>query len=583
MKLVEFILILLLSCLCEAFQNESSPTALPDVQVNTEGNSTTVMIREELSRDPFVHLLSGKCNWTLRMPGNRSSDAVPLPAGSVDSLAKHICQAHNCGDVYKVNATHNSDPNTICFHNCSYSHGRLQNCSRREGSNCTVINAVVCGDSAVRLAGGIDRCAGRVELLRDGKWGTVCDDQWDLRDADVVCAQLGCGYALNVTGQGGSFPPGRGPIHLDDLNCTGKEENLWDCPAAQDEPDCGHKEDAGVVCSEMRAIRLTGGLDQCSGVVEIHRNGSWGTVCDNCWNENLASMVCSMLQCGGKPQKVSQFNPPLKHNNGALYYYSCAPGLQSLWQCKELINVAHTCKDSKASGVICNGSLGFPVLSTENATEVNIWTMDPTSVVPTEELFSPSPELLSTIALSVLLFVFLITNTVLCCLYRRRHASLFQQTSSGTRKTPSEHRQNNYDGPVDLVKVTTNPTQTEDSQRYRTEITPLMKPSGLDSLCEEGFEPTKEEMGTFTGYNGAPTDPQYARVSKISVDSFESSSTSSGECYENVHNGYVTVSPDPEPGQSYVDTNQHQFYTGQTTNLGNSSDDDNIYSPVSPD
>lgn len=77
----------------------------------------------------------------------------------------------------------------------------------------------------------------------------MCDDQWDTWDADVVCAQLGCGYALSVTGQGGSFPPGRGPVHLDDLNCTGKEENLWACPAARDEPDCGHKEDAGVVCS----------------------------------------------------------------------------------------------------------------------------------------------------------------------------------------------------------------------------------------------------------------------------------------------------------------------------------------------
>lgn len=105
------------------------------------------------------------------------------------------------------------------------------------------------GGHLVQLAGGTDRCAGRVELWRNGRWGTVCDDQWDLRDANVVCAQLGCGYALNVTGQGGSFPPGRGPIHLDDMNCTGKEENLWECPATQDENDCGHKEDAGVVCS----------------------------------------------------------------------------------------------------------------------------------------------------------------------------------------------------------------------------------------------------------------------------------------------------------------------------------------------
>lgn len=112
------------------------------------------------------------------------------------------------------------------------------------------------GHQAVRLVGGADRCAGRVELWRDGRWGTVCDDQWDLQDANVVCAQLGCGYALEVTGQGGSFPPGRGPVYLDELNCTGKEENLWACPDAQDEPDCGHKEDAGVVCSGQSSTNI---------------------------------------------------------------------------------------------------------------------------------------------------------------------------------------------------------------------------------------------------------------------------------------------------------------------------------------
>ena len=83
----------------------------------------------------------------------------------------------------------------------------------------------------------------------------MCDDQWDLTDADVVCAQLSCGYALRVTGEGGIFPPGRGPVHLDELNCTGKEENLWACPSAQNESDCGHKEDAGVVCSGQVAGR----------------------------------------------------------------------------------------------------------------------------------------------------------------------------------------------------------------------------------------------------------------------------------------------------------------------------------------
>lgn len=49
-------------------------------------------------------------------------------------------------------------------------------------------------------------------------------------------------------------------------------------------------------------------------------------------------------------------------------------------------------------------------------------------------------------------------------------------------------------------------------------------------------------MGTFPSYNAEATDAQYARVSKISEDSFDSSSTSSGECYENT-NGYVMVTP----------------------------------------
>lgn len=108
-------------------------------------------------------------------------------------------------------------------------------------------------------------------------------------------------------------------------------------------------------CAEMRAIRLSGGLDRCSGKVEIHRNGSWGTVCDNCWNKDMASMVCSMLGCGAEPKQISRFVPPLTHNGGAQWYYMCPKDAHSLWQCTEFINQPHLCTDSKASGVVCNG------------------------------------------------------------------------------------------------------------------------------------------------------------------------------------------------------------------------------------
>lgn len=100
----------------------------------------------------------------------------------------------------------------------------------------------------LRLADGPHGCAGRLEVWHGGRWGSVCDDAWDLRDATVACRELGCGAALAAPG-GAFFGEGAGPIFLDDLRCRGNESALRFCPSRPwSQHDCHHREDAGAVC-----------------------------------------------------------------------------------------------------------------------------------------------------------------------------------------------------------------------------------------------------------------------------------------------------------------------------------------------
>ena len=100
--------------------------------------------------------------------------------------------------------------------------------------------------SDIRLVGSSNQYEGRVEVYRSGEWQTICDDSWDIAEAEVVCQQLGYGYAILAIG-GAAFGQGSGGQWDRFWSCNGNEASLDDCSSSS--TFCTHSEDASVICS----------------------------------------------------------------------------------------------------------------------------------------------------------------------------------------------------------------------------------------------------------------------------------------------------------------------------------------------
>ena len=109
---------------------------------------------------------------------------------------------------------------------------------------------IVCTYGDIRLVDGANIYEGRVEVCANNQWGTVCDDDWDASDAEVVCRQLGYNLTSNAVAYTYAyFGRGTGHIWLDGVECTGSENELLNC--SHDGigiHNCYHDEDASVLC-----------------------------------------------------------------------------------------------------------------------------------------------------------------------------------------------------------------------------------------------------------------------------------------------------------------------------------------------
>ncbi|XP_059214267.1 scavenger receptor cysteine-rich type 1 protein M130-like [Centropristis striata] len=155
---------------------------------------------------------------------------------------------------------------------------------------------LTCSDS-VRLENGSSLCSGRLVVKSNQsnhQWSSVCEDDFDRQDAEVVCRELGCG-APSVL-QGALYGEGEAPMLTREFQCGGNESSLLDCRSSDSAArSCSPGKAVGLTCSEP--VRLVGGISRCAGYLEV-KQGDWKGVSEFRWTLKEADVTCRELDCG---------------------------------------------------------------------------------------------------------------------------------------------------------------------------------------------------------------------------------------------------------------------------------------------
>ncbi|XP_061176813.1 deleted in malignant brain tumors 1 protein-like [Saccostrea echinata] len=228
--------------------------------------------------------------------------------------------------------------------NCSHGGIGVHNCTHDNDAGVSCLHT--------RLMGGRDETEGRVEVYINDEWGTVCDDDWDNSDAQVVCRSVGFPSYTGVAIGSASFGQGSGRIWLDNVGCTGREDDIRKCRHSSfGTSDCHHSEDAGVRCVPLR---LVNGSSKREGRVEVHINNQWGTVCDTDWTQNDAQVVCETLGYSGH-NVVERHSAYFGEGSGdiLLHQVHCTGKESNLLTCSHGNVPTNNCSHSKDAGVSC--------------------------------------------------------------------------------------------------------------------------------------------------------------------------------------------------------------------------------------
>ncbi|KAM9001927.1 CD5 antigen-like [Sarcophilus harrisii] len=316
-----------------------------------------------------VRLVGGhnRCNGRVELQKNGQWGTVCDDHWTNETVAM-VCQELQCGPAVKVWAGRLFPPKApkdqpIWNLKCQGTEKTLAECEEDtvECDDHYEDAGAICKEplniEELRLVDGPNRCIGRVEVKYAEKWGTVCNADWTLQHAKILCQELGCGRAILTKGCCNKNQQGTGDIWPGQVKCQGSEESLRDCPVVpMEKNNCTHKDDTWVYCEEQFAMRLVDGESKCSGRLEVLHKGVWGSVCNDGWGEKEDQVVCQELHCGKalsqKPRARKSFGP----GKGRIWLddVRCQGTETSLIQCQHRFWGYHDCTHREDISVLCS-------------------------------------------------------------------------------------------------------------------------------------------------------------------------------------------------------------------------------------
>ncbi|XP_035854914.1 scavenger receptor cysteine-rich type 1 protein M160-like isoform X3 [Sander lucioperca] len=249
-----------------------------------------------------VRLVGGdsRCAGTLEVKHNGERRPVSYRhSGWTLKTAAAACRESDCGSAVSVVERKESSDRSMWWimYDCVHSGSALRECAASASSHSIV--DLICSDS-VRLVNGTSLCSGRLEVKTNKStqhWSSVCEDDFDQQDAEVVCRELGCG-APSVL-QGALYGEVEPPMRTKEFQCAGHESALLDCRSSgSDRNTCSPGKAVGLTCSESDALRLVGGASRCAGSLELKHHGEWRRVSFSYWTLKTAAAACRELECG---------------------------------------------------------------------------------------------------------------------------------------------------------------------------------------------------------------------------------------------------------------------------------------------